>query len=54
MCQTPEWREKHGRFAPKLNDWILNDGWRSAPEEISAGEPEGIRYLRDLAKGVKS
>jgi hypothetical protein len=53
MCATPEWREKHGRFAPRLSEWIVNDGWRSPPDETRADVPDGIRYLQELARGVR-
>jgi hypothetical protein len=41
MCRSPDWLEKHGRFAPKLCDWIWNDGWRSPPEGLADADLSG-------------
>jgi hypothetical protein len=37
--ETPEWREKHGRFAPKLAEWLNDEGFEQWPAS-DAGQPE--------------
>lgn len=37
-CSSHDWRKDGGRFAPKLFDWIRNQGWLDDPPE-TVGDP---------------
>lgn len=54
--ETPEWREKHGRFAPKLAEWLNDEGfeqWPATDEQPRNGKPvnPAIEKLRRVARG---
>lgn len=39
-CATDDWQEKNGRFAPKLHEYIGNDGWLHPPNRsVANGKP---------------
>lgn len=47
-CKTREWRKSRGSFAPKLHDFVPDDGWMyPPPEELE--EPVSGRSVGNLA-----
>jgi hypothetical protein len=38
-CQTDEWREKNGRFAPRLAQWIGDKGYLKFPNGLTRAGP---------------
>jgi len=28
LCETEDWRKEHGRFAPRLDEWLEDEGWK--------------------------
>lgn len=44
-CATEAWQEKSGQFAPKLAEWVQDEGWKSMPPSVR--KPGIMRVTRD-------
>jgi hypothetical protein len=47
-CQTESWQKEAGRYAPRLADWVANEGYIGSPPkaEIPLEQLKGAEYLR--------
>ena len=38
LCSTPDWKKNNGSFAPKLDEWIADEGYEVTGEHVDGPE----------------